>query len=155
MAWTREDDEGSGGSAAPEEDEAASDEDSGLAALHKSAEDVGTKQLPGLSISFMPKGSLLGGPGGGCSCESLRLGTGGSTKDEKKRKDKAATDMASLFLGFVEPWLQCTSCLKDKKDKKEEKEVRTPVGTSVSAVLHVATATYQLANRQKISAAST
>lgn len=54
-----EDDEGSGGSAAPEEDE-----------------DVGTKQLPGLSISFMPKGSLLGG----------------SAKDEKKRKDKEKKD---------------------------------------------------------------
>eukprot|EP00439_Symbiodinium_sp_Y106_P007655 s5214_g1.t1 len=54
-----EDDEGSGGSAAPEEDE-----------------DVGSKQLPGLSISFMPKGSLLGG----------------SAKDEKKRKDKEKKD---------------------------------------------------------------
>ncbi|CAE7665728.1 unnamed protein product [Symbiodinium pilosum] len=54
-----DDDEGSGGSAAPEEDE-----------------DVGTKQLPGLSISFMPKGSLLGG----------------SAKDEKKRKDKDKKD---------------------------------------------------------------
>ena len=29
-------------------------------ALWRSAEDVGSKQLPGLSISFMPKGSLLG-----------------------------------------------------------------------------------------------
>ncbi|CAE7611258.1 unnamed protein product [Symbiodinium natans] len=54
-----EDDEGSGGSAAPEEDE-----------------DGSTKQLPGLSISFMPKGSLLGG----------------SAKDEKKRKDKDKKD---------------------------------------------------------------
>jgi len=66
-----EDDEGSGGSVAPEEDEER-------------------KQLPGLSISFMPKGSLLGVPP-----------PPANTKEESKPKKKGDKDK------------------KDKKEEKE------------------------------------
>jgi len=77
-----EDDEGSGGSVAPEDDE-------------------DRKQLPGLSISFMPKGSLLGVPPPPPKEESKSKRKGDKDKKDKKEEKEVRTpaeDMAQINL---------------------------------------------------------
>lgn len=72
-----EDDEGSGGSVAPEEDE-------------------DRKQLPGLSISFMPKGSLLGVPPPNTKEESKPKRKGDKDKKDKKEEKEVRTPAEDL-----------------------------------------------------------
>lgn len=75
-----EDDEGSGGSVAPEEDE-------------------DRNKLPGLSISLMPKGSLLGGPPAKEESKPKRKGDK-EKKDKKEEKElrTPAEDLACINL---------------------------------------------------------
>ncbi|CAJ1378162.1 unnamed protein product [Effrenium voratum] len=78
-----EDDEGSGGNSAPEEEEDR------------------PKQLPGLSISFMPKGSLLGGGTDTNPKEESRKRKSDKDKKDKKEEKEVRTpaeDLATINL---------------------------------------------------------